>query len=175
MHTDARRLLLNEFAWVDGHADVWRVFRDPTALKAMVTALADPFRDTGITAVAGIESRGFLLGAAVAIELGVGFVAVRKAGALFPGPKVSQRTAPDYRGNQSELLIQRASLNAGDRVLLVDDWVETGSQARAVQTLAEACEAKLVGLSVLVDGTAGPSELPQTHAVVQFAELPRPY
>jgi adenine phosphoribosyltransferase len=112
---------------------MWRVFRHPDAFAAAIAALVEPFRDVGVTAVAGIESRGFLLGGAAAVGLGTGFVAVRKAGALFPGPKVSRRTEPDYRGNRTELLMQRDSVGVGDRVLLVDDWIETGNQALAVR------------------------------------------
>ena len=60
----ARDLLLAHFRWVSGHADVWRVFRDGDALRGVVTALVDPYRDRGITALVGVESRGFLLGGA---------------------------------------------------------------------------------------------------------------
>lgn len=171
---EARDLLLDRFRWVDGHADVWRVFRDPLALRAVVAALAAPLRSAEITAVAGVESRGFLLGAAVAIELGVGFVAIRKAGALFPGEKVSALTAPDYRGKQTTLLLQRAAVGADDHVLLVDDWIETGSQARAVAQLIAECGAHLVGVSVLVDqlhDAVRPS-LPPVHSIVSAADLP---
>jgi adenine phosphoribosyltransferase len=58
-----------------------------------------------------------------------GLVTVRKAGALFPARKIRRRTEPDYRGNRSELLLQHDSVHRDDRVVLVDDWVETGSQA----------------------------------------------
>ena len=79
----ARDLVLEHFTWLGGHADVWAVFRDGEALEAVVKALAEPFRDAGITAVCGVESRGFLLGAAVAVELGAGIVPVRKGEGLF--------------------------------------------------------------------------------------------
>ena len=76
--------LLEAFRWVDGHADVWRFFSDGELFARIVAELAAPFRAAQATKVAGIESRGFILGAAVAHELGVGFVAVRRAEALFP-------------------------------------------------------------------------------------------
>ncbi|MEU4271708.1 phosphoribosyltransferase family protein [Streptomyces sp. NPDC026092] len=131
MRSDARGPVLERFRWIGGHADVWQIFRDPGALAAVVRGLAGPFRENGVTAVCGIESRGFLLGAAVAVELGVGFVAVRKGEGIFPGEKVTRRSAPDYRGTRQELRLQRAAVGPGDRVLLVDDWIETGSQASA--------------------------------------------
>ncbi len=105
-----RALLLDRFRWVDGHADLWPVFRDGAAFAEVVKALAEPFRDAGVTAVCGIESRGFLLGGAVALELGVGFAAVRKAAGLFPGEKLTRETDPDYRGFRHVLRMQRSAL-----------------------------------------------------------------
>ncbi|MEU6445103.1 phosphoribosyltransferase family protein [Streptomyces sp. NPDC047046] len=149
--SDARSLTLERFRWIGGHADVWQIFRDPEALASVVRGLAEPFRDDGVTAVCGIESRGFLLGAAVAVELGVGFVAVRKDEGIFPGPKVTRRSDPDYRGTRQELRLQRAAVGPGGRVLLVDDWIETGSQASAVRSMVEECGAQWAGCSVVVD------------------------
>ncbi|MFG2651295.1 hypothetical protein [Streptomyces sp. NPDC048436] len=71
----ARDLMLEHFRWIAGHANVWAIFRDAKAL-AVVVALVAPLRDERVTAVVGIESRGFLLGGAAAVELGVGFVPV---------------------------------------------------------------------------------------------------
>ena len=149
-HT-AQDLVLTHFQWIDGHADVWRIFRDPLALAGVVGALVEPFADEGITAVCGIESRGFLLGAAAAVALGVGFVPVRKHAGHFPGAKITRLTAPDYRGLRHELRLQRASLTAGDRVLMVDDWIETGSQAAAAKAMVEECGGRWSGCSVIVD------------------------
>jgi adenine phosphoribosyltransferase len=148
------------------------VFRDPVAFRTVIQALADPYRAAGLTAVAGIESRGFLLGGAVAMELGVGFVAIRKAGALFPGRKIRHRTEPDYRGNRSEL--QEDSVSQDDRVVLVDDWVETGSQAEAVQALLETRGTTSLGMSVLVDGLPETrrSALPPVYGVIRVSDLP---
>jgi len=170
----AREAVLRTFRWIDGHADVWAVFRDAAALRAVVAGLAAPCRVLGVTAVAGIESRGFLLGGAVAVELGVGFVPLRKAGSLFPGPTLGTRTELDYRGISGELLVQRAALAGGDRVVLVDDWIETGSQAVAARHLVEACGASLVGISVVVDDLGGRGvrrSLPSVTSLVTPAEL----
>ena len=143
--------LLTRFRWVDGHADVWRLFVDRTFFARMIAALADPFRTRAITKVAGIEARGFIVGAAVAGELHAGFVAVRKEGGIFPGEKLIQATPPDYRGNTTTLRLQRSSLTHDDRVLLVDDWFETGSQALTARSLIESAGAVFVGASVIVD------------------------
>ncbi|MBD9723992.1 type I phosphoribosyltransferase [Streptomyces caniscabiei] len=84
----ARDLALEHFARIGGPTDVWAIFRDAEALKVVVQALVEPFRDADVTAVYGLQARGFLLGAAAAVELGVGFVPVRKGEGLSPGEKV---------------------------------------------------------------------------------------
>jgi adenine phosphoribosyltransferase len=148
---DLRSDLIGQFRWVDGHADMWRLFHDGDIFARLVAALADPFRDDGITRVAAVEARGFILGAAVARELGVGFVAIRKQGGLFPGEKLRRRTAPDYRGVEAELRLQRDSVKTTDRVLLVDDWFETGNQGLAAKALIEEAGGVFAGVSVVVD------------------------
>jgi adenine phosphoribosyltransferase len=172
--TSARAVLLERFQWVDGHADMWPVFRDGDAFRTVVAALVAPFRDAEITAVCGIESRGFLLGGAAALQLGVGFVAVRKACGLFPGKKLVRKTEPDYRGIRHTLRLQQASLQQGDRVLLVDDWIETGSQALAVRDLLSQLGVELAGCAVVVDqmGPGHGRALGQFHALVTSDELP---
>jgi adenine phosphoribosyltransferase len=148
---DLRSELLDRFRWVDGHADIWRLFDEGDLFARISSALADPFRGEAITKVAGIEARGFILGSAVALELRAGFVAIRKGDGLFPGEKLSRLTPPDYRGVETRLRLQRDSLSAGDRVLLVDDWFETGSQALTAAALIEDAGAELTGASVIVD------------------------
>jgi adenine phosphoribosyltransferase len=149
---DLRNDLLERIPWVDGHADVWRTFSDERFFPRLVAALADPYRGEGVTKVAGIEARGFILGAAVAVELSAGFVAIRKEDTgLFPGEKIVRVSEPDYRGNACTLRLQVRSLTPADRVLLVDDWLETGSQALAAKALIEASGGVFVGASVIVD------------------------
>ncbi len=145
-----REALLSQFAWVGGHADIWRWFDDPTTLRAIAAALVEPFRGRA-TKVAGIESRGFILGTACALQLEAGFVPIRKGTGVFPGPKAIVETSADYRGDRQTLRLQRAALTAGDRVLLVDDWLETGSQATGARTLIEACGATFLGVAAIVD------------------------
>ena len=175
MSAAAKDLVLDRFRWVSGHADVWRVFRDAEALAAVVTALAEPFREERVDAVCGVEARGFLLGAAVAVELGAGFLPVRKGTGLFPGEKTFGQTAPDYRGLRHTLRVQRSAVAAGDRVLLVDDWIETGMQATTVKSLVEQCGGTWVGCSLLVDQLAADDlrkELGPVHAILDAAQLP---
>ena len=146
-----RRRVLDVFRWVDGHADVWRLFHDPDAFGAVVRHMARMAESASATKIAGIESRGFILGGAVAVETGTGFVPVRKEAGLFPGPKVTGRAAADYRGIEHELRLQRQSLSESDRVLLVDDWAELGSQALATRRLIEQAGATWAGAAFVVD------------------------
>jgi adenine/guanine phosphoribosyltransferase-like PRPP-binding protein len=146
----AREAFLEAFRWHDGHADVWRAFDDGPTFAAIIEGLSAPWVDTGITKVVGVESRGFLLGGAVAIRLGVGFTAVRKGAALFPGAKTYVETAADYRG-QTHALSMQQTLTRDDAVLFVDDWAEKGAQALAVKTLVSPSGATWAGVSILVD------------------------
>jgi adenine phosphoribosyltransferase len=139
----------------------------------LVAALAEPYDSAGISHVAGIEARGFLLGAAVAARLGTGFVAIRKDGGLLPGPKHVRTAPPDYRGNSARLRIQRDALHPGDRVLLVDDWFETGSQALTAKALIEDAGARYAGASIVVDQLADATRarLDPVAALLLFSAL----
>jgi adenine phosphoribosyltransferase len=163
--------LIARFEWIEGHADVWRLFSDGDLFRRIVAALAEPFSDA--TKVAGVEARGFILGGAVAAQLGVGFVAVRKEAGLFPGEKVSRRAELDYRETEHVLRLQRGSLDSGDRVVLVDDWAERGAQALAARGLIEACGAAFAGLSLIVDQLEGEvrERIGRVQSLVRAEEL----
>ena len=143
--------LVSRFRWIGGHADVLGLLSDAGFLARSVAALADPFENAGVTKVAGVEARGFVLGAAVALRLEAGFVPVRKPGSVHPGPKATHVSGPDWRGRSLAYEVQRAAVADGDRVLLVDDWAETGSQALAARALIEECGGTWNGVSLLVD------------------------
>jgi adenine phosphoribosyltransferase len=164
---------LRRFRWIEGHADMLGLFVDGRFLAKAVSALASPFREQGVTKVAAVEARGFVLGAGVALQLGVGFVAVRKAGSVHPGEKAERVTTPDWRGHEHLLRVQRSAVAPDDLVLLVDDWAEIGSQAAAAKALIEECGATYGGLSLLVDELPNDvrEELAPVHAVVSGEEL----
>lgn len=143
--------LLSRFRWIGGHADVLGLLADGGFFARSVAALAEPFEKARVTKVAGVEARGFVFGAAVAMRLGAGFVPVRKLGSVHPGPKAVRVSSLDWRGQSLTYQLQRAAVAGGDRVLLVDDWAETGSQALAARSLIEECSGAWVGLSLLVD------------------------
>jgi adenine phosphoribosyltransferase len=166
--------LLARFRWIDGHADMLGLLADGEFLSRAVETLAQPFRERGVSKVAAVEARGFVLASGVALEFGAGFVGIRKSGSIHPGEKAERTTERDWRGHEHVLRVQRSALAADDVVLLVDDWAETGSQAAAAKTLIEECGASYAGLSLLVDELPGAKrdELAPVHAVVSGDELP---
>ncbi|MBD9368183.1 adenine phosphoribosyltransferase [Xanthomonas sp. XNM01] len=121
---------------------------DPVAFGLMLAELAAPWRDAGLVAVAGIESRGFILGAALARELEVGFVPVRKPGKL-PGAVLEESYALEYGSDR--LQVQADALPPGARVLLVDDVLATGGTLAAAAALLQRQGAELAGAAVLVE------------------------
>ena len=128
--------------------DVAPLLADAHGLAEMLSALAAPWRGTGIEAVAGIESRGFILGAALARELHAGFVPLRKPGKL-PGALLEEAYALEYGSDR--LQMQADALPAGARVLLVDDVLATGGTLLAARALAGQLQADLVGAGVLME------------------------
>ena len=148
---DLRDELQQSLRYYDGHSDTLGLFADSGFLRRAGAALAGPFREAAVDKVAGIEARGFVLATAVALELDVGFAAVRKPGAVHPGPKAQLQGPPDWRGEPTHLQLQRHVIVPGERVLIVDDWAETGSKALTARRLVELCGGEYVGLSLLVD------------------------
>jgi adenine phosphoribosyltransferase len=143
--------LVARFQYFDGHSDTLGLFADGGFLRRAAAAVADPFRDAAVHKVAGIEARGFVLAAGVALELEAGFVAIRKPGGIHPGPKVELAAPRDWRGIETTLRLQRHVVAEGERVLIVDDWAETGSKALTARRLIEACGGVYAGVSLLVD------------------------
>jgi adenine phosphoribosyltransferase len=166
--------LVARLRYFDGHSDTLGLFADARFLASAAAALADPFRDASVSKVVGIEARGFVLATAVALELEAGFVAVRKHGTIHPGPKAELTAPPDWRGIESVLRLQRHVVDPEDRLLVVDDWAETGSKAITTRHLVETCGARYVGLSLLVDQlpTEQREQLAPVAAIALAEELP---
>jgi adenine phosphoribosyltransferase len=140
--------------YYDGHSDTLGLFADPGFLRRAGKALAAPFRAADVTKVAGLEARGFVLATATALELGVGFIGIRKSGSVLAGEKEEVKAAPDWRGIEDVLRLQRHVVAPGDGVLVVDDWAETGAKAIAARVLIERCGGRYCGLSLLVNQLA---------------------
>jgi adenine phosphoribosyltransferase len=131
------------------------MFRDITTLlsnadgvRDSVIALADPFRDQQVGKVAGVEARGFIFGLAVALELGVGFVPVRKPGKL-PFEVVGEDYELEYGTDRVE--IHRDATAPDERVLLVDDLVATGGTAEAAANLIQKVGGNVIACAFVVE------------------------
>jgi adenine phosphoribosyltransferase len=130
------------------YQDITPVLRDGRLFHTVVQAMAEPFRELDVTHVLGIEARGFILGGAVAVNLGAGFVPARKPGKL-PWERVTESYDLEY--GQDALECHRDGLPAPARVVIVDDVLATGGTARAAGLLARGLGAEVVGWSFLLE------------------------
>ncbi len=128
--------------------DMSPVLADHTLFTAVVDKMLEPFHSKGIGKIVAIESRGFVLGAAMAQRLGVGFVMVRKKGKL-PGPTKSVSYALEYGTDQLEMY--ENALAKGEEVLIVDDVLATGGTAAATVSLCDQLGAHVVGCSFFIE------------------------
>jgi adenine phosphoribosyltransferase len=132
--------------------DISPLLADHDGLTAVVHALAAAAADAEgeplVDKVVGIEARGFILGAPVALALGAGFVPVRKAGKL-PGPTHRVSYALEY--GEAVLEVHADAIAPGERVLIVDDVLATGGTVAAARSLVESCGGEVVGAAVLME------------------------
>lgn len=128
--------------------DITPILQSPQGLREAIDAMVEPFRDAGIDAIVGLESRGFVFGAPIAYNMGLGFVPVRKHGKL-PADKIHIEYDLEYGSNIFE--VHRDAITAGQRVLLVDDLLATGGTMRASIDLVEQLGGVVAGLSFLVE------------------------
>lgn len=128
--------------------DITPLVKDPAILKLAVHQLIQPFLGEKLTAVVGMEARGFIFGSLAAWELGVGFVPLRKPGKL---PYDVQSASYDLEYGSAELEVHIDALNGKDRVLLIDDLIATGGTAAASCELIEKLEAEIVACAFVIE------------------------
>jgi len=149
--------------------DVTTLLRDPEGFKLAIDTMADPYHNQGIALVVGVESRGFILGAAIADRIGAGFVPVRKVGKL-PSATIRATYALEYGTDSLEM--HNDAIDKGQKVLVVDDVLATGGTARATVDLVRQLGGDLHGVSFLIELVAlnGRSKLPgeNVRAVLQY-------
>lgn len=127
--------------------DVTPLFADYDAFTQLVSDLLHLFKGDQFDYVVGIDALGFILGTAVAVHSKKGFVPIRKGGKL---PVVSDAIGfVDYTGQVKSLELRKGAIEPGTRVLLVDEWVETGSQVKAAVELIEGQGAEIVGIATI--------------------------
>ena len=131
--------------------DITTLLQDAAGFRMAIDSLAIPFKDRGIDVVVGIESRGFIFGAAVADRLGTGFAPVRKPGKL-PSKTVRASYALEYGTDALEM--HHDAVRDGQRVLIVDDLLATGGTARATADLVTGLGGQIHALAFLIELTA---------------------
>ncbi|MHB9754958.1 adenine phosphoribosyltransferase [Streptomyces sp. BYX5S] len=153
--TDIQELLLSRIRDVQDYPEPGVVFKDitplladPAAFTALTEALAEFCIRHDATKVVGLEARGFILGAPVAVRAGLGFIPVRKAGKL-PGATLSQ--AYDLEYGSAEIEVHAEDLVEGDRVVIIDDVLATGGTAEAAMQLVNRSGAQVAGAAMLME------------------------
>ena len=157
---------------VNDHPDIAGLFRNPDMLAFLGSTMAEPFRDGNITKVLAPEARGPILGALVAVQLGAGLVLARKQQSNHPGADIPIETAPTWRG-QSEVFVGRSfDFDAQDRVVIIDDWITTGSTFYGARNLVQLLGATYVGGYALMNKST-PEVLSDlnVHTLVNFDDV----
>ncbi|WP_341225337.1 phosphoribosyltransferase family protein [uncultured Arcticibacterium sp.] len=134
-----------------GRYDVTPIFENPEVFAHLLKDLIKPFNTTSFDKIAGIDALGFVIGGALAQNKKVGFICIRKGGKL-PGMAsqvLKSSSFSDYTSTQKSLEINRASIKKGDKILLIDEWIETGTQMKAAVSLIETLGGEVIGISSL--------------------------
>jgi len=149
--------------------DITTLLRDGEGFGQAIDALASPFKGQSIEAVVGMESRGFIFGAAVADRLGTGFIPVRKPGKL---PSKTVKVTYDLEYGADSLEMHCDAVDRGTRVVVIDDLLATGGTAKATVSLLRGCGAEVVGVSFLIElvelGGRARLDGEQVSAVLQY-------
>jgi len=128
--------------------DITTLIKQPKPFAEAIDLMVEPFADTKVDVVVGMESRGFIFSAPMAIRLGAGFVPVRKLGKL-PAETISVEYALEYGTNTLE--VHKDAIQPGQKVLIVDDLLATGGTVLGTIDLVKQLKADIVGLSFLVE------------------------
>ncbi len=149
--------------------DITPLVKDPATLKDCVEALISPYRNQSITAVAGMEARGFIFGSLAAWELGVGFIPLRKPGKL---PYDVQRVDYDLEYGNASLEAHIDAISPGDRILLIDDVLATGGTAKASCELVEMLGGEVIACAFVMELTFLNGREPLSnyplHSLIQY-------
>lgn len=128
--------------------DVTTLFADPRGFRMCIDQLLHPYAGERIDKVVGLEARGFIIGGAIAHQLSVGFVPIRKKGKL-PGATISEEYTLEY--GEAIMEVHDDALKPGEKVLVVDDLLATGGTAEAGIKLIERLGAEIIGCAVVID------------------------
>ena len=132
-------------------SDMTPLIADAKAFNSLIKDLCKLFENESIDKIAGIEAMGFILGAGVANRLGIGLILLRKDG--LQNDFYSQQYV-DYTHKEKTLSIHKDAIKENEKILVIDDWIETGGTIKAVINLIEKCKGKIVGVGVLRDDSS---------------------
>lgn len=151
--------------------DITTLIKDPEGLKNSIDDIVAAFKDKGIDKVAGIESRGFIFGTAVAYLLGVGFVLIRKPGKL-PAKVMSEEYELEYGTDKIEVHVD--AIKKGDKVLVIDDLLATGGTAKAAINLVEKLKGKVAGIAFVIEltGSLKGREKLKGYDILSLVQIP---
>ena len=150
--------------------DVTTLFKNAECMQEMLDSLYELYKDKGITKVVGIESRGFILGGALAARLGAGFVMARKPGKL-PAETIEETYAKEY--GTDCIQIHKDAIDENDVILLHDDLLATGGTMAAAYRLVQKCGAKksLINFVIELDGLNGRNAFPKDVEIETLLKL----
>lgn len=148
--------------------DITTLLKDGEAFREAIDAMKDLVKDEAIDKVVGIEARGFILGAPLAYDLGVGFVSIRKPGKL-PADTHSAEYELEYGSDTVEMHVD--AIEKGEKVLIVDDLLATGGTGSAAVEICKSAGADVIGCLVLIelDGLNGRDKMPvPVYSLMEF-------
>lgn len=154
-----------------GFKDITTLLKEGHAFQHAIKELCKPYRNQKVDVVVGIESRGFILGGAIAVELGVGFVPVRKPGKL---PAATWKEEYELEYGTDAIEIHRDAIQKGMQVLVIDDLLATGGTAAATIRLIKRLGGDVIGVAFLIElsflkGREKIKNIPM-HVLVDFSE-----
>lgn len=133
-----------------GRMDATPLFGDPIVFWNLLKDLIKPFKKIKINKIAGLDALGFIIGWALAQKEKVGFIPIRKWGKLPGIPSTLLKTSfTDYTKTVKSFEINKSAIKKGDKVLLVDEWIETGSQIKSAIILVEKLGGKVIGIATI--------------------------
>jgi len=137
----------------------------PDIFSKVISGMAEHYKDTEVDLIAGIESRGFIIGAALALFMKKGFVMLRKPNKL-PGPKIGIDYGLEYGNDRLE--VHSDNIEKGQKILIVDDLVATGGSMKAACTLIERCGGTVIGCVCLIELNLGGRQFLQPYPLCSF-------
>jgi adenine phosphoribosyltransferase len=149
--------------------DVTPIFSDPLAFSSLIDDLAELAGELEFDVVAGIDALGFILASALALKLGKAMIPIRKGGKL--PVKVDLESFVDYSGIEKSLEVREGAFQGLTNALIIDEWIETGSQVKAAATLIERQGTKVAGIvSIALDNSSGVKALRGRYPLFSLCE-----